>query len=88
MKEFYEECEKLKEDIVQIPSCSKLTKNIQEAEVETATMAKHVQRMDDLNEARLVLRIPGVASALKECSREAGGHKQRRSEVCLVLGYV
>ena len=54
MKEFYEECEKLKEDIVQIPSCSKLTKNIQEAEVETATMAKHVQRMDDLNEVRLV----------------------------------
>mmetsp|Transcript_6678 Transcript_6678/g.24057 ORF Transcript_6678/g.24057 Transcript_6678/m.24057 type:complete len:222 (+) Transcript_6678:50-715(+) len=68
VKEFYEECEKLKEDIVQIPSCSKLTKNIQEAEVETATMAKHVQRMDDLNEHRKVL-LDSLLVSLGELER-------------------
>ena len=50
VKEFYTECEQLKEDIVQIPSCTKLNKSIDETKKETGGIQSQVRKMDALNE--------------------------------------
>ena len=55
VKAFYVECEKLKEDIVQIPSCSKLNKNIEETRRETQVIRENIGKMDELNERRRCL---------------------------------
>ncbi|QDZ21941.1 hypothetical protein HOP50_06g44820 [Chloropicon primus] len=55
VKAFYVECEKLKEAIVQIPSCSKLNKNIEETRMETEIIRENVGKMDELNERRRAL---------------------------------
>ena len=52
VREFYLECEKLKEGIVQIPSCSKLNKNIAETRKEAETIKERETKADVLNEVR------------------------------------
>ena len=59
VKAFYLECEKLKEEIVQIPSCSKLQKNIEETLEETEAIKDKVQHMDSVNQVK---RFPFLLS--------------------------
>jgi len=67
VKAFYLECEKLKEEIVQIPSCSKLQKNIEETLEETEAIKDKVQHMDSVNQHRqdLLDNVFGSLSALE-----------------------
>ena len=55
VKKFHIECEKLKDDIVQIPSCTKLNKNIEETKKQTDALRKQIKHSDELNEHRKVL---------------------------------